>query len=717
MPRADIDIYANVVRFQKDMEKVVGIFDKGMKDIRRAGDTVRNIFAALGVSIGVGAFAALIKSQIDLQDQLVDLSKRLNISVTDLAGFKYASEQSGASLESFTAAVKHLNKSLSGGEFNPQNNALLKVLGVTSADPAQAIYQLADAFKELGDTPDRTAIALRLLGKSGDEMIPALAGGGEALRALVSRGSELSKITAESAARAKEFNDNLKDMKAASDGAAVEIGNKLLPALISVTNQFAEGVRLAGGISAAFTNFWLPSAFSLSWDGDLAVLKNVNEELAKIQSGEKKVSDEKLKQLLLQKEYFSYVQRQAALEAGKGYENYKGGRETGVGISPTELETSIANGNSRMAAESKRILIEQSGFILGLRKQIATFSKTEFDALRDEARALYNTPAFPDAAERFAFPVIAMAERWKEINDGVKEHAKLVEDAVKSHQHNLVLVEDFEDQLRRGREEYDLQLELLGKFPLEQEKIIALRQIENQLVTQLNVLSRSADPYRQEKMQQLIEQAEIEKRLLSERIEAYNAAKRSFETGLRDALIRLIDDSENSAKQIEQVVTRAFSNMEDAIVQFAKTGKFEFRSFAASVIEDLLRIQIRASITGPFASFLRGLFGGGESLVELGLTNIPQRAYGGPVGAGTTYLVGERGPEWFTPNTNGTIIPNGSMMGGGTYYIDARGADRAGLDQLYQYIRSVDGSIENRSVAATLKARRNSSSFASAFGA
>lgn len=41
------------------------------------------------------------------------------------------------------------------------------------------------------------------------------------------------------------------------------------------------------------------------------------------------------------------------------------------------------------------------------------------------------------------------------------------------------------------------------------------------------------------------------------------------------------------------------------------------------------------------------------------------RAAGGAVSAGTTYLVGERGPELFTPNTSGGITPNNKMTGGG----------------------------------------------------
>lgn len=40
------------------------------------------------------------------------------------------------------------------------------------------------------------------------------------------------------------------------------------------------------------------------------------------------------------------------------------------------------------------------------------------------------------------------------------------------------------------------------------------------------------------------------------------------------------------------------------------------------------------------------------------------RADGGPVSAGRTYLVGERGPELFTPRQSGAIVPNGGGGGG-----------------------------------------------------
>jgi hypothetical protein len=42
------------------------------------------------------------------------------------------------------------------------------------------------------------------------------------------------------------------------------------------------------------------------------------------------------------------------------------------------------------------------------------------------------------------------------------------------------------------------------------------------------------------------------------------------------------------------------------------------------------------------------------------------KAFGGPVQAGNSYIVGERGPEVFIPSTNGSIVPNATTTPGST---------------------------------------------------
>jgi len=87
--------------------------------------------------------------------------------------------------------------------------------------------------------------------------------------------------------------------------------------------------------------------------------------------------------------------------------------------------------------------------------------------------------------------------------------------------------------------------------------------------------------------------------------------------------------------------------------------------------QDLVRVIVRTTITDPFSKAVSGIgksagdwfgkvigsiFGGGS---------VPARATGGPVEAGTAYLVGERGPELFVPGLSGAIVPNHALATGG----------------------------------------------------
>ena len=81
---------------------------------------------------------------------------------------------------------------------------------------------------------------------------------------------------------------------------------------------------------------------------------------------------------------------------------------------------------------------------------------------------------------------------------------------------------------------------------------------------------------------------------------------------------------------------------------------------ALKVLRDLVKFITNNPIVQGIGDMVGGLFGGGK-------------ATGGPVSGGTTYLVGERGPELFTPGGSGFITPNGAG-GGMTVNINVSGA-------------------------------------------
>jgi hypothetical protein len=58
------------------------------------------------------------------------------------------------------------------------------------------------------------------------------------------------------------------------------------------------------------------------------------------------------------------------------------------------------------------------------------------------------------------------------------------------------------------------------------------------------------------------------------------------------------------------------------------------------------------------------LGGGGTSTANSSAKfRISGRASGGPVNAGTPYIVGEQGPELLVPRSDGNIIPNNKLGG------------------------------------------------------
>jgi len=99
-----------------------------------------------------------------------------------------------------------------------------------------------------------------------------------------------------------------------------------------------------------------------------------------------------------------------------------------------------------------------------------------------------------------------------------------------------------------------------------------------------------------------------------------SAAERDYQDKLRAA-----DITETLAsKQIkyEEVFKNSFENMADAILEFAKTGKFSFKDLATSMLEDIARIELRmatsqiwSALRPGISSFVSSFLGGGTSSV------------------------------------------------------------------------------------------------------
>jgi hypothetical protein len=146
------------------------------------------------------------------------------------------------------------------------------------------------------------------------------------------------------------------------------------------------------------------------------------------------------------------------------------------------------------------------------------------------------------------------------------------------------------------------------------------------------------------------------------------------------------------ARELGLTFTSAF---EDAVVAGERA-----RNVLAGMAQDLGRLVLRKGFTEPAAGFLSGFLDD----LDLGKLFSGFFAEGGFIQPGTFGIVGERGPEIAFGGASGqTITP---LAGGPVFNVDMRGASAEAVARLEQLVRQVNGSIENRALAAVSVARR-----------
>lgn len=168
-------------------------------------------------------------------------------------------------------------------------------------------------------------------------------------------------------------------------------------------------------------------------------------------------------------------------------------------------------------------------------------------------------------------------------------------------------------------------------------------------------------------------EAEAKKAATNAALEYANAKSTSFNTGVKSALKEYVENTANAANQAKTAFSNAFKGMEDALVNFVKTGKLDFASLADSIITDMIRIQIQNSIMKPMMSWMGGLdlgsmmgFANGGIMTASGSLPLNTYANGGIANKPQMAIFGEgKTPEAYVPLPDGRHIPVAMQGGGG----------------------------------------------------
>lgn len=209
-------------------------------------------------------------------------------------------------------------------------------------------------------------------------------------------------------------------------------------------------------------------------------------------------------------------------------------------------------------------------------------------------------------------------------------------------------------------------------------------------------LYRLEEEYNNRKNQLIIQRADTERRMREESIiaEQLQQGKR-IEQARAYAAFEMKTNAEKT-----QFALQAGAEMFSALGAQNKKAFEAAKAFniANAIMNTYLAVtKAMATYPWPFSLIAAGaaLASGMAQVAQIRSQTYSGRQLGGPVMGNTPYLVGEAGPELFVPNTNGSIVRNQDIGGGGPVNVNftINAVDTAGFDELLTERRGVIQSI------------------------
>lgn len=674
-------------------------------------DKVDGKAAAVAASIGKlrsviagAAFLGFAQSAISSADAMVDLSKATGLAINDISGLAKFMGQFGGSAADADKAVLTLFQNIDEARQGSEGaQTAFGRLGITLQDLTKSDAELfkltLQRLAGVRNEAEQTALKAELLGKSfrgveinegNIETLLALQAEQEKYNSAVEKAGELSDKFAESFGKLKTA--FLVAFEPIINGMAKLTAD--MPTLINLFKGLAVVIATAFAISGI-------TAFARILGGVLTGLRAAGSLMGKLfGKGGKEVVDATGKAM-------TTGQKATAVAATAGGVIAAGSAATALfseGKADDDTAKKSEENSKKKVAAANRVIdafAKQKTAIRAITEAYEVSTKQAVDRIRDDTAMIMMSEKQKDAARARAAVEQEAERRIADLNakriEGNKGVNAVIDaeiekikqrrdatlpmlDAEIEKKHEVLRLDN--ERVKAMESMFDIQNKV--KDIQDQYLLETLTGIERQL-KQIEVQERRT-------MEQALQRFDVENRKLppdefaARREQEYRrlnavfeetvkkqqdaaregyAQSRTFEAGWTKAFKEYVDNATNAAQAAQRVFQKATQGMEDLIINFAKTGKFQFKDFMNSILEELLRSQVRSLMAQIFNLQGKSVSAGGGLL---GGSIIPGfLAQGGSAKGGMPYVVGENGPELFVPSGDGTVVPNNQLAAAATY--------------------------------------------------
>jgi hypothetical protein len=661
-----IEMAADVARLRQDMNQAKGLVDSSFASMKSAAGTVKTAFAAIGVSLSVGALTSWVKSAINAADESSKLAQKIGVATEEIAGLQLAFNLAGAGGGVMqTSLAKLANEA-------DKNNSAFQRLGVQTRNTdgslrstSQILRDVSDRFAVMDDGAQKTALAINLFGRSGADLIPLLNGGSKGLDEMDAMARKLGlTISTETGKQAELFNDTLELVQTGLKGISTRVAAEMLPSLTNLASAFlgamTEGDRLKN--IADILSFAIKSLFTV-FIGLIEVVNTVITAFGALGSAF----------MAITRGDFAAA-RDIVLDAGKKIgDGWKNAQEVVSKAWSDTADSSITNA-ALIVGSSNRTVIASDEEIKAAKKRQEEYAKLTNSIDKQIAMVNAEVEAGGKLSEAHKLEIdirqkltsgtlILTAAEQKEVEAKLAAYAaalkdrdaqKASDDARKALTQTLGKeIEEIEKQLaaqRKSNEEAGLSREQIARLEIQRLRdAAAIAQRNAQLRIESGINDDITEQYQKqsEGLQKLADEKEkgIHVESAKQAAAEWEKTTESIYNGLTDALMRAFESGKGFMEAFRQTLKNAFKTL---------------------VLEPTIR-----AIMAPISGAIGGLFGGSPASAATGgggggglLGNIGSIAgIGGMVGSGLGYGLAAYSAGGL--GLLGTLSGAGSMISGG----------------------------------------------------
>ena len=702
MPATNIKITAQ--------DKTKSAFNSVKKSVSGLNASVLSLKTALGgigLALGARAFVNFAKASLDTADALGKTAARLGLTTTELQTLRFAAEQSGMQTTTLDMAMQRFTRRLSeAANGTGVLKDTFKELGIDiknadgslkSAD--SLLSEVADSMSKIPSQGERVRLAFAMFDSEGVKMVNMLQNGAKELdntrNELVSLGGVLGGKFISDAQVANDAINKLSKttgviMMNAMAGIAPFIikASEAILALIAAAKEhpiIGQMTAAVVGLSGAFAIFAIAGGpITLAIAGVVALTVGMVELHSEMNKTEASIKKMGLAELHKKYKALDVILADLAVSQEKMVE---------FGVDPGLADESIAKLkkeqeiilSSIQALKKKAIVQKKLAESQDLIKTISEHQKL-LEIGEKQREQLKGIIALENARADVLEQIAQGAASAKELK-ATQEALDAKKNAIQEYKNyaisrmddiaNRQREQDKENADRRNKELADSQSakDTLAEMAMtsgevELERLRTAHEAKNALIQTAFANETEGD-------------AKLKENLKASD-EAYDKAVIGLHMARAGALATM---ASNTAKALNDQGLISFDAMRGLAIAEATIN-----SYVAAT-----KAWAQGGIFGAVSAGIV-LAAGFAQVYKIAHTEPPKREFGGPVSKGRSFMVGERGPELFTPNQSGNITANNKLSGPTNINFNIQANDAAGFDQLLHARRGMIVSMINRAM-------------------